>query len=47
MIEVMEILKAAAEPNRAPEHKSTHPDPKNRIEQMKESIRIYNAEFSQ
>ncbi len=41
MIHVMEILKAAAGPNRVPEHKSTHPDPENRIEQIKASIKKY------
>ena len=38
MIGVMEILKAAAGPNRAPEFQSTHPDPENRIEKIKEAI---------
>ncbi|WP_271855558.1 M48 family metalloprotease [Patiriisocius marinus] len=47
MIKVMEILKASAGPNRVPEHKSTHPDPENRIEQIKESIKVYNSEFAQ
>ncbi|MDC8006057.1 M48 family metalloprotease [Aureisphaera galaxeae] len=41
MIDVMNILKAAAGPNRVPEHKSTHPDPENRIEQIKASIEKY------
>jgi predicted Zn-dependent protease len=41
MVKVMEILKAAAGPNRVPEFKSTHPDPDNRIEKIKESIRKY------
>ncbi len=41
MIDVMQILKAAAGPNRVPEHKSTHPDPENRIEQIKASIKKY------
>ncbi|PKQ43920.1 M48 family metalloprotease [Confluentibacter flavum] len=41
MIDVMEILKAAAGPNRLPEFKSTHPDPENRIEKIKESIEKY------
>ncbi|TXG38736.1 M48 family metalloprotease [Seonamhaeicola maritimus] len=39
MIGVMEILKAAAGPNRVPEFQSTHPDPDNRIEKIKEAIR--------
>ncbi len=41
MIGVMNILKAAAGPNRQPEFKSTHPDPDNRIEHIQESIRKY------
>lgn len=39
MIGVMEILKAAAGPNRTPEFQSTHPDPENRIEMIKEAIK--------
>ena len=41
LINVMEILKAAAGPNRVPEFQSTHPDPENRIEKIKEAIRKY------
>ncbi len=41
MIGVMKILKAAAGPNRTPEFQSTHPDPENRIEKIKEAIREY------
>lgn len=41
MIGVMEILKAAAGPNRIPEFQSTHPDPDNRIEKIQESIEKY------
>lgn len=41
MIGVMEILKAAAGPNRVPEFQSTHPDPENRIEKIKEAIDKY------
>ena len=41
LINVMEILKAAAGPNRTPEFQSTHPDPENRIEKIKEAIRKY------
>lgn len=41
MIQVMEILKAAAGPNRVPEFQSTHPDPANRIEKIKEAIEKY------
>ncbi|MBZ0328093.1 MAG: M48 family metalloprotease [Altibacter sp.] len=43
MIAVMEILKAAAGPSRAPEFQSTHPDPDNRIEKIKESIKKYGG----
>ena len=38
MIGVMKILKAAAGPNRVPEFQSSHPDPDNRIEKIRESI---------
>lgn len=41
MIGVMEILKAAAGPNRVPEFQSTHPDPDNRIEKIQEAIEKY------
>mgnify|MGYP000668897774 FL=1 len=41
MIHVMEILKAAAGPNRVPEFQSSHPDPENRIEKIQESIEKY------
>lgn len=44
MIKVMEILKAAAGPNRVPEFQSTHPDPENRIEKIREAIEKYKAE---
>jgi len=37
----MTILKASAGPNRVPEFQSTHPDPDNRIEKIKESIQKY------
>ncbi|NND62796.1 MAG: M48 family metalloprotease [Flavobacteriaceae bacterium] len=43
MIDVMEILKAAAGNNRVPEFQSTHPDPDNRIERIKESIKKYGG----
>lgn len=43
MIGVMEILKAAAGPNRVPEFKSTHPDPDNRIEKIREAIEKYKG----
>ena len=38
MIGVMQILKTAAGPNKVPEFQSTHPDPENRIEKIKEAI---------
>lgn len=41
LIGVMGILKAAAGPNRVPEFQSTHPDPENRIEKIKEAIAKY------
>ena len=41
LIGVMKILKAAAGPNRTPERMSTHPDPENRIEKIKEAIKKY------
>lgn len=37
MIRVMEILKAAGGSNRVPEFQSTHPDPEDRIEKLKEA----------
>jgi len=43
MIKVMEILKAAAGPNRVPEFQSSHPDPENRIEKIKEAIIKYRG----
>lgn len=41
MIGVMKILKAASGGSRQPEFASTHPDPENRIEQIRESIQKY------
>ncbi|MCL6268298.1 M48 family metalloprotease [Flagellimonas myxillae] len=43
MIKVMQILKSAAGPNRVPEFQSTHPDPENRIEKIKEAIEKYSG----
>ncbi len=43
MIGVMKILKAAAGPNRVPEFQSSHPDPDNRIEKIKEAIERYRG----
>lgn len=44
MVKVMEILKAAGGPDRVPEFQSTHPDPENRIEKIKEAIEKYNTQ---
>jgi len=44
LIGVMEILKAASGPNRTPERMSTHPDPENRIEKIKEAIEKYKKD---
>ena len=44
MIGVMKILKAAGGPNRVPEFQSTHPDPENRMERIRESIEKYKNE---
>ncbi|WP_047419262.1 M48 family metalloprotease [Cellulophaga sp. Hel_I_12] len=44
MIEVMKILKAAGGPSRQPEFQSTHPDPENRIEKIKEAIKKYQKQ---
>ena len=41
LIGVMKILKEAAGPNRTNERLSTHPDPENRIEKIKEAIEKY------
>jgi len=41
MIGVMEILKAAAGPDRVPEMQSTHPDPENRMEMIRAAIEKY------
>ncbi len=45
MIGVMEILKTAAGPNRVPERMSTHPDPENRMEKIKEAIEKYRTQL--
>lgn len=44
MVGVMEVLKAAAGPNRTPEFQSTHPDPDNRIEKIKAAIKKYREQ---
>ena len=46
MIDVMEILKSAAGSNRVPEFQSTHPDPENRIEKIREAIETYKKNAS-
>ncbi len=43
LIQVMEILKAAGGPNRVLEFQSTHPDPENRKEKIKEAIIKYKG----
>ncbi len=43
MIRVMEILKEASGGNRVPEFQSTHPDPDNRIERIREAIEKYRS----
>ena len=43
MIKVMKILKDAAGPNRVPEFQSTHPDPENRIQKIREAIKKYGG----
>ncbi len=44
MVKVMEILQAASGSNRVPEFQSTHPDPENRIEKIKEAIEKYRGQ---
>ena len=41
MIEVMEILKEAANGQKPPEFMSSHPSPENRIEKLRETIEYY------
>ncbi|HCN36458.1 MAG TPA: peptidase M48 Ste24p, partial [Bacteroidetes bacterium] len=43
LIEVMEILEKASGGNTQPEFLSTHPNPSNRIEKIKEAIRKYGG----
>lgn len=43
LINVMEILKQAAGPNRTPEFQSTHPDPDNRKEHIRAAIEKYRG----
>lgn len=44
MIKVMEILKAASGPDKVPEFQSTHPDPENRIQKIREAIEKYKGQ---
>ena len=44
MVGVMKILKDAAGPNRVPEFQSSHPDPDNRIEKIREAIEKYSSQ---
>ena len=41
LIGVMKILKDAAGPSSVPEFQSTHPDPENRVEKIKQAIKKY------
>jgi beta-barrel assembly-enhancing protease len=43
LVQVMEVLKQAAGPNKAPEHQSSHPDPENRKEKILEAIEKYKV----
>jgi len=43
MIRVMEILKTVSGSNRVPEYQSDHPNPENRIQHIKESIKKYQG----
>jgi predicted Zn-dependent protease len=43
MIDVMEVLRAAGGPNRPSEFMSSHPDPDNRIERIREAIAKYKG----
>ena len=43
LIGVMEILKNSAGPNRTPEFQSTHPDPENRAQRIREAIEKYRG----
>lgn len=44
MIEVMKILHESSGTNRVPEFQSTHPDPENRIEKIREAIEEYRGD---
>ena len=44
LIDVMEVLKKAAGPNRTPEFQSTHPDPENRQEAIRAAIQQWRGQ---
>jgi predicted Zn-dependent protease len=45
LVGVMEILKQASGPNRTPEFQSTHPDPENRAERIREAIQEWRGKL--
>ena len=45
LIGVMEVLKQAAGPNRTPEFQSSHPDPENRAERIREAIQEWKGKL--
>lgn len=45
LVDVMEILKQAAGPNRTPEFQSTHPDPENRKEAIQAAIQEWRGKL--
>jgi beta-barrel assembly-enhancing protease len=45
LVQVMEILKQSAGPNRTPEFQSTHPDPENRKEAIEAAIREWRGKL--
>lgn len=45
LIQVMEVLKQAAGPNRTPEFQSTHPDPENRQAEIQQAIKHWRGKL--
>ena len=45
LIQVMEVLKQAAGPNRTPEFQSTHPDPENRQAEIQRAIEEWKGKL--
>jgi predicted Zn-dependent protease len=45
LIDVMEVLKQAAGPNKTPEFQSSHPDPENRAARIKEAIEEWSKKM--